>query len=97
MDKSPNILLIILDSCRAKNMSLYGYQRNTTPFLEQFSERATLYTQARSPGINSIASHASIFTGLHVEEHNATDHYDKIDTSKTIWEKLCTEYKAVFR
>lgn len=92
MNSSPNVLLIILDSCRAKNMSLYGYQRNTTPFLRQFSERSTVYTQARSPGIHSVASHASIFTGLHVEEHNVTDHYDKIDTSKTIWDKLCTEY-----
>ncbi|WP_084777653.1 sulfatase-like hydrolase/transferase [Natrialba sp. SSL1] len=88
MTENPNILLIILDSARAKNMSLYGYKRETTPFLEEFSEKATVYTQARAPSIHSIASHVSIFTGRHVEEHDAIHHTAEIDTDKTIWREL---------
>ncbi|MEY7851224.1 sulfatase-like hydrolase/transferase [Natrarchaeobius sp. A-rgal3] len=88
----PNILMVILDSTRAKNMSLYGYDRETTPFLESFSERATCYTQARSPGIHSIASHVSMFTGYEVEEHKSTEHPSQIDVTKTIWKELSDEF-----
>jgi arylsulfatase A-like enzyme len=88
----PNILLVVLDSARVQNMSLYGYDRNTTPFLERFAERSTLYTQARAPSIHSIASHVSMFTGLHLEEHRATDHESQIDTSQSIWKELSREF-----
>lgn len=88
MSNQSNVLFIILDSARAKNMSVYGYDRTTTPFLEKFVEEATLYSQARSPGIHSIASHVSMFTGKHVEEHLATNHAVQIDVDQTIWSEL---------
>jgi len=88
MSNKPNVLLLVLDSVRAKNTSLHGYDRETTPFLEELANEATVYTQARSPSIHSIASHVSMFTGFHVEEHNAINHSDRIDTSDTIWKQL---------
>jgi arylsulfatase A-like enzyme len=87
----PNILLIILDSVRAKNTSLLGYQRETTPNLEAFAEDATTYTNARAPGIHSISSHTSIFTGYHVAEHQATSHGASLRPGYTIWEMLSGE------
>ncbi len=89
---SPNILLVILDSVRARNMSVYGYERETTPFLEEFSGDATIYTQARSPSVHSIASHASIFTGLHVDEHHVTEHGSELDPEATIWQTLSADH-----
>lgn len=91
MVERPNVLLVILDSARVHNTSLYGYERETTPFLEDFAERSTLYTQAKAPGIHSIASHVSIFTGTHIEEHEAIRHTAQIDTSKSVWAQLGTE------
>ena len=88
----PNVLLLVLDSTRVQNTSLYGYERNTTPFLQDFTSRATQYTQARSSGINSIASHVSIFTGYHVEEHQATSHAARINPETTIWSELENEH-----
>ena len=32
--KRPNILLITLDAVRAKNLSIYGYEKDTTPNLK---------------------------------------------------------------
>jgi arylsulfatase A-like enzyme len=87
-----NVLVVILDSVRAKNTSLHGYRRETTPFLSTFADRSTLYTQARAPGIHSIASHVSLFTGAHVEEHGATHHTTAIDPSRTVWHDLETEH-----
>ncbi len=84
----PNILLVILDSVRAKNTGLYGYHRETTPFLTAYSSNATVYEQARPSGIHSVASHASMWTGAHVESHNVIRHEDELETGTTIWESL---------
>lgn len=84
----PNILLLILDSVRAKNTQLHDYRRETTPYLSAFANRATTYKQARAPGIHSIASHASIFTGSHVAEHQLISHGHQINPSSTIWTNL---------
>ena len=84
----PNVLLVILDSVRAKNTSLLGYPRETTPKLETFAKNATTYTNARAPGIHSISSHTSIFTGYHVAEHQATSHGASLRPGHTVWEML---------
>ena len=34
----PNIIIILLDAVRAQNLSIYGYERDTTPNLSQLSE-----------------------------------------------------------
>ena len=39
----PNILIFVLDALSARNMSLYGYQRETTPNLAKLVERAVVY------------------------------------------------------
>ncbi|MGQ3410857.1 sulfatase [Natrinema sp. LN54] len=88
---SPNVLLVVLDSVRAANTSLHGYYNETTPNLEEFASEATVYTQARSPGIHSIASHASLFTGYEVAEHRAVDHTAELKRGTTIWEELSEE------
>lgn len=88
---TPNILLLVLDSVRAKNVSHLGYQRETTPELDAFAKRSTTYLNARSPGIHSISSHVSIFTGLGVAEHQATSHTAQIESGHTIWEELTGE------
>ena len=92
MSNRTNVLLVVLDSVRAKNTSLHGYERETTPFLSSFADRSTVYTQARAPGTHSIASHVSIFTGAHVEEHRARRHIAQIDPSRTVWRQLRTEF-----
>jgi arylsulfatase A-like enzyme len=84
----PNVLLVILDSVRAKNTSLHDYPIETTPVLDSLAKKATQYEQARSPGIHSIASHASIFSGYEVEEHQLFEHETKLDPTASIWPEL---------
>ena len=85
----PNILLVVLDSVRAKNCSLYGHHSETTPFLSEFASRSTTYTQARAPGTHSISSHASIWTGYSVPEHGLVDQRgERIKPGNTVWEWL---------
>jgi len=92
MSDPPNVLLVILDSVRAKNTSIHEYDRNTTPFLKNFKDNSTHYRQARSPGTDSITSHVSMFTNMHVEEHEAVENTARIDINKTIWRELADTY-----
>ncbi|RAW45227.1 sulfatase [Halorubrum sp. 48-1-W] len=84
----PNVLLVVLDSVRAKNVGHLGYPRDTTPNLDEFAKSATTYTNARAPGIHSISSHVSLFTGYHVAEHRTTSHGASIQSGHTVWEDL---------
>jgi arylsulfatase A-like enzyme len=88
----PNILLIILDSARVKNMNIYGYENKNTPFLREFQSESTVYKQARSPSIHSIASHVSMFTGLHASQHGVSEYSVDVDIDATIWKELEMSY-----
>jgi len=69
---TPNVVLISLDTVRADRMSVYGYPRDTTPFLKRFiQEGATLYTNSYSSSNYTLSSHASIFTGLQASASGA--------------------------
>jgi len=88
---SNNVLLILLDSVRARNTSLHGHHHNTTPRLSEFAEEATVYTQARSPGATSLTSHTSIFSGQHVEQHGIVSTDKKLDPAETVFAQLRNE------
>jgi hypothetical protein len=82
-----NVLLVVLDSVRARNCSLYGYPRSTTPHLESLAERATVYRSARAPANWSLPSHVSLFTGFETEAHGVTIH-DRLAPGHTVWDDL---------
>jgi arylsulfatase A-like enzyme len=69
--EAPNLLVIVLDTLRADHVGAYGYARPTTPFLDAFAERATLFEQAISSSAFTLPSHATLFTGLFPASHGA--------------------------
>jgi arylsulfatase A-like enzyme len=60
---APNVLLIVLDTVRADRLSVYGYERPTTPALERLAERGIRFDHARATAPWTLPSHASFFTG----------------------------------
>src|SRR5262249_48844960 len=61
--RRPNVLLVVLDTVRAANMSLYGYGRLTTPRLARWATSGVVFERAISTAPWTTPSHASIFTG----------------------------------
>jgi len=59
----PNVLLIILDTVRAKSLSLYGYHRDTSPALTRLAARGVRFERAFSTAPWTLPSHASLLTG----------------------------------
>jgi arylsulfatase A-like enzyme len=62
-ESAPNVLLIVLDTVRAESMSLYGYERPTTPFLESISEQGVVFQWAIVPCSWTLPTYASMYTG----------------------------------
>jgi arylsulfatase A-like enzyme len=67
----PNIVLITLDTLRADHLSLYGYFRPTTPNIDAWAKRGVVFENAIAPTSWTLASHASIFTGMLPHQHGA--------------------------
>jgi arylsulfatase A-like enzyme len=66
---STNVIVLSLDTVRADHLSLYGYERDTTPFLKELAQRATLFTRSYSASDLTLTSHASLFTGQYARNH----------------------------
>lgn len=60
---APNILLLILDTVRAQDLSLYGYVHPTTPTLDSLARHAVVFDRAIAPATWTVPSHATMFTG----------------------------------
>jgi arylsulfatase A-like enzyme len=68
---APDIVLIVLDTVRAQNLSTYGYARPTSPTIDALAREGALFLDATSPSTWSLASHASLFTGRYPSGHGA--------------------------
>ena len=62
--KHPNILFFGVDSLRRDRMSAYGYERRTTPHIDQFVDGGTLFEQHFSPSVPTTPAYASMLTGF---------------------------------
>ncbi len=67
--KRPNIIVVIFDALSAQDMSLYGYSRPTTPFIDEWSKSASLFTRTKSSSNWTTPSMVSLITGKRVWTH----------------------------
>jgi hypothetical protein len=58
----PSVLLLTLDGVEARRTSVYGYGRDTTPFLKAFSARAVVFENAFANAGRTTGSLTSILT-----------------------------------
>ena len=67
----PNVLIFVFDAMSARNLSLYGYPRKTTPNFERFAQRATVFNAHYSAGSFTTPGTASLLTGMYPWTHRA--------------------------
>jgi arylsulfatase A-like enzyme len=89
MAHPPDILFLVLDTQRADRLSCYGYDAPTSPHLDAFAARSTLFQQAIAPAQWTIPSHASMFTGVYPSVHQTVQSYSVVpDELPTLAERL---------
>jgi arylsulfatase A-like enzyme len=87
--RSPNIILVSIDTLRADHLGAYGYTRDTSSNLDALARDGALFEQAFAQSPWTLPSHASMLTGLGPLAHGALDLHGALnDAYETIAERL---------
>ncbi|MEM3101694.1 MAG: sulfatase-like hydrolase/transferase, partial [Candidatus Nitrosotenuis sp.] len=65
----PNIILVTFDAMAAREMSLYGYSRKTTPFIDEWARNANVFMKVEASSNFTTSATASLMTGKRVWTH----------------------------
>jgi len=65
----PNVLLLSLDTLRADHLGCYGYERETSPFLDRLATESVLFERAFTPAAWTLIAHMTMLTGLFPLQH----------------------------
>jgi arylsulfatase A-like enzyme len=64
----PNLLFVVVDTLRADHLGLYGYERDTSPRLDELARDAVIFEQARATGSQTRFSVPPMITGRYFTE-----------------------------
>lgn len=72
----PNIILVTFDALTARDMSVYNYDRPTTPFISKWAKDAHIFSLTEAENNYTVSTTASLMTGKRVWTHR---HYHPLD------------------
>lgn len=65
MNSTKNIILVTIDSLRPDHLSFFGYEKNTSPNINEICKKSIVFKNAYSTAPYTKASFKSIFTGTY--------------------------------
>lgn len=68
----PNVLLIVWDAVRARDLGIHGYARPTAPTLAGLASSGAAFDRALATAPYTLPSHVSLFTGLWAHQTQAS-------------------------
>ncbi|MHC4962269.1 MAG: sulfatase-like hydrolase/transferase [Planctomycetota bacterium] len=77
-DQAKHVILISMDTTRADHLSCYGFDKKTTPNLDDFSKDAVLYDRCLTPNARTLPAHSSMLTGTNPVYHGVHDNVDYV-------------------
>jgi arylsulfatase A-like enzyme len=79
----PNVLFILADALRSKNLHCYGYPKETSPNIDKLASEGVLFKNAIACSNHTLPGMVSLFTGMYPTTHG-------IDSPRNLanWEKL---------
>ena len=69
----PDILLISIDTLRPDHLGIYGYGRDTSPFLDSMGREGVVFDQAWASAPWTLPSHATMLSARRPQNHGAID------------------------
>jgi arylsulfatase A-like enzyme len=89
--RTPNVILISVDTLRRDHLPVYGYKHNTAPSLTELAKSSVVFENAIAASTNTTPSHASMLTGLYPAFHGAVHNLYKIKDSATTLAEILKE------
>jgi arylsulfatase A-like enzyme len=65
-----NVLLIVLDAGRARELGCYGYGRPTTPEIDRLAREGVVFDRAYTPAVYTLAAMSSVWTSEYPDRHH---------------------------
>ncbi len=65
-----NVLLVILDAARAREVGAYGCSRPTTPEIDRIAAEGVLFEKAFTPAVYTLGAMSSVWTSQHPDRHH---------------------------
>jgi arylsulfatase A-like enzyme len=60
-----NVIMISIDTLRADHIGAYGYERPTSPRIDELARSSVIFLEAYAPSSWTLPSHAGMLTGMH--------------------------------
>jgi arylsulfatase A-like enzyme len=84
-NKAPeNIIMIDMDVTRADHLGSYGYEKNTSPNIDQFARKNVKFENAVTPAPWTLPVAVSVFTGAYPRTHRVIEQRSQIPQQYTL-------------
>ena len=95
--KRPNILILMMDTQGARNMSAYGYRKPTTPRLDQIAREGAIFLNNFTTSPWTYPAHASLFTGRYESGHGCGAAHEALEPGLPSMPEILTKrgYRTV--
>jgi len=77
--ETPNVVVYLIDALRPDRLSVYGYERETSPNIDAVARRGVLFANAYAPGPSTLHSLPALLSSRHasdlwaLREHGGAD------------------------
>jgi arylsulfatase A-like enzyme len=83
------VVLVSIDTLRRDHLGVYGYPRDTSPFIDSLAREGVTFERAYAPMPTTAPSHATIFTSLYPVQHGVRSNGQQLpDGVETLAERL---------
>ena len=90
--RTPNILLVSIDSLRPDHLQSYGYPRETSPVIDQLAAEGARFTTVVAPTSWTLPSHVTLLTALPPEVHGVIQGWMQlkpgpVSVAEVLWQR----------
>ncbi len=68
-----NVVLIVVDTLAAQHLGFMGYERDTSPFIDQLASRSVVFNRAYTPRSTTVPAFTSLLSGCHPNTHGVIE------------------------
>jgi arylsulfatase A-like enzyme len=66
-----NVLFVIFDAARAREVGAYGYPRPTTPEIDRMAREGVQFQRAFTPAVHTLGAMSSVWTSQHPDRNHS--------------------------
>lgn len=80
----PNVILISIDTLRTDHLGCYGYEKDSSPHLDELASESFLFESHFAPSSLTKPSHVSMLTSLYPISHSVLTNHEPLSFSDEI-------------